>query len=327
MKKLPKIVILDGYTENPGDLSWDGFSRLGELTVHERTTYNAEDTESILAAAKGAEILILNKTPLNAKTLDALAPELRYVGVLATGYNVVDVSHARENGVTVCNIPAYGTAAVAQMTIALLLELCHHIGEHSRSVYNGDWSKSVDFCYWNYPLIELSGKTLGIIGYGRIGRNVAEIAVTLGMNVLAYDEHTNPQLETDKIKYADLDTLFRKSDVISLHCPLFPATAGIICKENLAKMSDHTLLINTSRGGLIIEQDLTDALNSGKIAGAALDVVSVEPIQSDNPLLSAKNCILTPHIAWAPKESRQRLMDIALSNLVSYLDGNSQNVV
>ena len=316
-----KIVILDGYTENPGDLSWEGFEKLGDLTVYDRTP-----ADKIAERIEGAEAVIINKTPLSAETI-AGCPTLKYIGVLATGYNVVDVQAARDRGIPVCNIPTYGTAAVGQFAIALLLEICHHIGEHSQSVHNGDWESCVDWCYWNYPLIELDGKTMGIIGFGRIGQTTARIAQALGMKVLAYDQYENKSLESDTMKYTTLDDLLAKSDVISLHCPLFESTQGIINKDSIAKMKDGVIILNNSRGPLFVEQDLADALNSGKVAAAGLDVVSTEPIHGDNPLLKAKNCIITPHISWAPKESRQRLMDIAVDNLEKFLAGNPQNVV
>lgn len=316
-----KIVILDGYTENPGDLSWEGFEKLGDLTVYDRTP-----ADKIAERIEGAEAVIINKTPLSAETI-AGCPTLKYIGVLATGYNVVDVQAAKDRGIPVCNIPTYGTAAVGQFAIALLLEICHHIGEHSQSVHNGDWESCVDWCYWNYPLIELDGKTMGIIGFGRIGQTTARIAQALGMKVLAYDQYENKSLESDTMKYTTLDDLLAKSDVISLHCPLFESTQGIINKDSIAKMKDGVIILNNSRGPLIVEQDLADALNNGKVAAAGLDVVSTEPIHGDNPLLKAKNCIITPHISWAPKESRQRLMDIAVDNLEKFLAGNPQNVV
>ncbi len=316
-----KIVILDGYTENPGDLSWEGFEKLGDLTVYDRTP-----ADKIAERIEGAEAVIINKTPLSAETI-AGCPTLKYIGVLATGYNVVDVQAAKDRGIPVCNIPTYGTAAVGQFAIALLLEICHHIGEHSQSVHNGDWESCVDWCYWNYPLIELDGKTMGIIGFGRIGQTTARIAQALGMKVLAYDQYENKSLESDTMKYTTLDDLLAKSDVISLHCPLFESTQGIINKDSIAKMKDGVIILNNSRGPLIVEQDLADALNSGKVAAAGLDVVSTEPIHGDNPLLKAKNCIITPHISWAPKESRQRLMDIAVDNLEKFLAGKPQNVV
>lgn len=315
-----KIVILDGYTENPGDLSWAGFEALGEVTVYDRTF-----TPDILARAKGADVLLTNKTPLSAETLSALAPELRYIGVLATGYNVVDIAAARAQGVPVCNIPTYGTAAVAQFVMALLLELCHHVGDHSRSVKAGDWSRCPDFCYWNSPLIELAGKTFGVIGYGRIGRATARLAAAFGMEVLAYDAHAAGMDEVARM--VPLEELLAASDVISLHCPLFESNRGMINRESIARMKNGVLLINTSRGPLVDETALAEALRTGKVAGAGLDVLEVEPARPDNPLLAEPHCLITPHIAWAPKESRQRLMDIAVDNLTAWLGGKPQNVV
>ncbi|MBQ9910001.1 MAG: D-2-hydroxyacid dehydrogenase [Lachnospiraceae bacterium] len=318
-----KIVILDGYTENPGDLSWDGFKALGELTVYDRTPVGEPD--EIARRIGDAEIVITNKTPLTRYVLDRCI-KMQYVGVLATGYNVVDVNACREKGIVVTNIPTYGTAAVAQFAFALLLELCHHVQRHSDAVHEGRWSSCADFCFWDYPLIELAGKTMGIVGFGRIGQAVGRIARAFGMNVLAYDAYESE--EGSKIAdYVELDDLFSRSDVISLHCPLFPSTKGIICRENIEKMKDGVMILNNSRGPLIVEQDLYDALESGKVAGAGLDVVSTEPILESNVLLKAKNCLITPHISWAPKESRQRLMDIAVSNLRAYLDGTPVNVV
>ncbi len=316
-----KIVVLDGYTLNPGDISWEGMEALGEVTVYDRTK-----EDEIVTRIGDADVVYTNKTPITKETLDA-CPNVKFIGVLATGYNIVDIEAAKEKGIPVSNIPTYGTAAVSQFAIALLLELCHHIGEHSNAVKAGDWSNNADWCFWNYPLVELAGKTMGIIGFGRIGQDTGKIAQALGMKVLAYDAFQKPELESETCKYTDLDTLFAESDVISLHCPLFPSTQGIINKENIAKMKDGVMIINDSRGPLIVEEDLRDALNSGKVAGAAVDVVSTEPIQMDNPLLDAKNCIITPHIAWAPKESRQRLMDIAVDNLKCYAEGKPQNVV
>ena len=254
-------------------------------------------------------------------------PNLKYIGVLATGYNVVDVEAAKKRGIAVTNIPTYGTTAVSQMAIALLLELCHHVGAHSDAVRKGDWTTNADWCFWNYPLIELAGKNFGVIGFGRIGQLTAQIAQALGMKVLAYDSYQNKDLECETLQYVELDELLAESDVISLHCPLFESTQGIINKNSIAKMKPGVMIINTSRGPLIAEQDLADALNSGKVAGAAVDVVSSEPIKADNPLLTAKNCIITPHIAWAPKEARQRLLDIAINNLKSFISGNPVNVV
>lgn len=315
-----KIVILDGYTENPGDLSWEGFENLGELQVYDRTA-----NEDIVKRIGDAQAVIVNKTPLSKETLLA-CPHIKYIGVLATGYNVVDTAAAKEIGAVVCNIPTYGTTAVAQYAFALLLEICHHVGNHSQSVHDGQWTKCSDFCYWNHPLIELAGKTMGIIGFGRIGQNTAKIARAFGMNVLAYDEMQN---ESGKAlgQYVSLDELYAKSDVISLHCPLFPSTQGMINKNSIVKMKDGVIIINTSRGPLIVEEDLAQALDSGKVYAAGVDVVSTEPIQEDNVLLKAKNCLITPHIAWAPKESRQRLMDIAVDNLDKFLAGTPINQV
>lgn len=316
-----KIVVLDGYTLNPGDISWEGMEALGEVTVYDRTR-----PEEVVERIGDAEVVYTNKTPITRETLDQCG-NVRFIGVLATGYNIIDIEAAKEKGIPVSNIPTYGTAAVSQYAIALLLELCHHIGEHSDAVKNGEWTSNPDWCFWKYPLVELAGKTMGIIGFGRIGQDTGKIAQALGMKVLAFDAYKKPELESETCHYADLDTLLAESDVISLHCPLFPDTEGIINKDTIAKMKTGVMIINDSRGPLIVEEDLRDALNSGKVAGAALDVVSTEPIQMDNPLLSAKNVILTPHIAWAPKESRQRLMNIAVENLQHFVDGAPQNVV
>ncbi|QXM06607.1 D-2-hydroxyacid dehydrogenase [Crassaminicella indica] len=316
-----KIVVLDGYTLNPGDLSWEGLEKLGDVTVYDRTK-----DEQIIERIGDAEIIYTNKTALTRETLEKLI-NVKFIGVLATGYNVVDVYAAKELGIIVTNIPTYGTNAVAQFTFALLLEMCHHVWEHNLSVKRGVWSNCKDFCFWNASLIELAGKTMGIIGLGRIGQKVAEIAKAFDMKVLAFDEYPKKELESESLKYVELDELFKKSDVISLHCPLFESTKGIIYKENIAKMKDGVMIINTSRGPLIVEKDLAEALNSGKVAGAAIDVLSEEPPSIDNPLLSAKNCIITPHIAWAPKEARERLMNIAVDNLKQFLEGNPINVV
>ena len=318
-----KIVVLDGYTENPGDLSWDGLAALGELTVYDRTPL--KDTAEIIRRIGDAEVVFTNKTPLTREILDA-CPSVKFISVLATGYNIVDTAAAKEKGIPVTNVPAYGTASVGQFAIALLLEICHHIAHHDKAVHEGRWASCPDFCFWDYPLIELAGKTIGIIGFGRIGQTTGKIASALGMRVLAYDTY---QSESGKAigTYTDLDTLLAESDVIALHCPLFPATERIINKDTIAKMKDGVILMNNSRGPLVDEQDLADALNSGKVAAAGLDVVSSEPISSDNPLLSAKNCIITPHISWAPKESRQRIMDCAIDNVKAYLNGSPINVV
>lgn len=310
-----KIVILDGYTENPGDLSWQGFQELGELTVYDFTP-----TDQIAERIADAEIVLTNKTPLSRENIE-LAHKLRYIGVLATGYNVVDTECAGKKGVVVTNIPTYGTASVAQYVFALLLEICHHVGHHAQAVRSGRWTECRDFCFWDYPLIELNGKTMGIIGYGRIGRQTADIARAFGMTVVAYDKYTDSQ---DAV---GLDELYRRSDVISLHCPLTHDNVSMINDEAISKMKDGVILINTSRGPLIDEDALARALKTGKVYAAACDVVTVEPIKADNPLIKADNCLITPHIAWAPRESRQRLMDIAVDNLKSFLCGAPQNVV
>ncbi len=320
---MEKIVVLDGYTENPGDLSWDPLGELGELTVYHRTV--GVDDE-IVARIGDAAYVFTNKTPLPATVLRA-CPRLKFIGVLATGYNVVDVKGAKEAGITVCNIPTYGTDAVGQFAIALLLEICHHIGHHDGAVHQGRWENNVDWCFWDYPLIELAGKTMGVVGFGRIGQTTARIAQALGMKILAYDTFQRPELESDTCKYADLNTVLSSADVISLHAPLFPETMGLINKASIETMKDGVIILNNSRGPLIVEEDLAEALNSGKVYAAGLDVVSTEPIKGDNPLLKAKNCIITPHISWAPKESRQRLMDIAVDNLRQYMAGKSVNVV
>ena len=318
-----KIVILDGYTENPGDLSWDALAALGELTVYDRSSRT--DQQEAIDRIGDAEIVITNKTPMTRAVLGA-CPSVRFIGVLATGYNVVDTACARERGIPVSNVPAYGTAAVGQFTIALLLEICHHVAHHSETVFAGKWEHCPDFCYWDYPLIELDGKTMGIIGFGRIGQATGRIARALGMRVLATGSRPCPEGEAIA-EYTDLDTLLANSDVIALHCPLFPETAGIINRETIAKMKDGVILLNSARGGLMVEQDLADALNSGKVAAAGLDVVSTEPIQGDNPLLKAKNCIITPHIAWGSKESRQRIMDCTVKNVQAFLAGKPVNTV
>lgn len=316
-----KIVVLDGYTLNPGDISWEGMEAFGDVTVYDRTK-----AEEVVERIGDAEVVYTNKTPITKETLDA-CPNVKFIGVLATGYNIVDIAAAKEKGIPVSNIPTYGTAAVSQYAIALLLELCHHIGEHSDAVKAGEWTSNPDWCFWKYPLVELDGKTMGIIGFGRIGQDTGKIAQALGMKVLAYDAFKRPELESETCHYVDLDTLLKESDVISLHCPLFPDTEGIINKDTIAKMKDGVMIINDSRGPLIVEKDLREALDSGKVAGAAVDVVSTEPIEMDNPLIGAKNVIITPHIAWAPKESRQRLMNIAVDNLKCYVENKPQNVV
>ncbi len=316
-----KIVILDGFTLNPGDLSWEGFKQFGELKIYERTP-----EDQIISRAENAEIIITNKTPLTEETINSL-PAMRYIGVLATGYNVVDIEAAKKKGVPVTNIPTYGTASVAQMVFALILELCQHVASHSDAVMKGDWTNSKDFCFWNHPLIELKDKTIGIIGFGRIGQQTASIAQAFGMNVIAYDKYQSDQSSRVGFKWASsIEELLKESDIVSLHCPLFPDTEGIINKESISHMKRTAFLINTSRGPLINDNDLAYALNNDLIAGAGLDVLSKEP-PGDNPLFNTKNCLITPHIAWATKEARSRLMDTAVSNLKAFLSGSPVNVV
>lgn len=316
-----KIVVLDGYAINPGDLSWDAIGELGELIVYDRTPAN-----KIQERITGAEIVLTNKVVLTRDTLEK-AENLKYIGVMATGYNVVDISAAVNRGIIVTNVPAYSTNSVAQLVIALILEFCHHVGEHSRAVRKGAWTESKDFTFWNYPLVELSGKTLGIIGYGTIGQAVAKLAVAFGMEVLVYTRTIKKELETETIKFAELEDVLSKSDYISIHCPLTEDTKGLINKYTISKMKETAILINTSRGPVIIEQDVADALNVNRLAGAAVDVVSVEPILENNPLLKANNCIITPHFAWAPFEARTRLMATLAKNIKAFIVGDPQNVV
>ena len=318
-----KIVVLDGYTENPGDLSWAELEKLGQLTVYDHTAY--EESPLIAQRIGDAEVIVTNKTPISQQTLEQ-CPNLKLIAVLATGYNVIDCAAARKKGVSVVNVPTYGTASVSQYSIALLLEICHHIGHHDQSVHAGNWANNADWCYWDYPLIELEGKTMGIIGFGRIGQAEGRIAKALGMRVLAYDLYPSDSGRAIGA-YVDLDTLYRQSDVISLHCNLTPENTRMINKDSIAKMKDGVILINNARGQLIDEQDVADALNSGKLAAAGLDVVYTEPIREDNPLLKAKNCIITPHISWAPKESRQRIIEVTAENIRALLTGRPQNVV
>lgn len=317
-----KIVILDGYTENPGDLSWEGIARLGELTVYDRTP---KDPEEICRRIGGAEIVITNKTPLTAEILGR-CPGIRYIGLLSTGYNIVDCAAARAHGIPVTNIPAYSTDAVAQLAMALLLEITNQVGRHSAAVRDGKWSSCADFCFWETPLTELSGKTMGIIGFGRIGQAMGRLAKAFGMNVLAAG--SRPTEEGRAIAdYVELEELLSRSDVVSLHCPLFPETERLINKHTIERMKDGAILLNTGRGQLICEPALAQALHSGKLRAAGLDVLSQEPPAADNPLLTAPNCFITPHIAWAAKESRARLMTIAEENLRLFLAGTLQNVV
>lgn len=318
-----KIVILDGYTENPGDLSWSELEKLGEVKNFDRTSLTDED--EIIRNIGDAEVVITNKTPITRRVFDA-CPNIKFIAILATGYNMIDIAHAKEKGIAVSNVPVYGTSSVSQFAIALLLEICHHIGHHDETVHAGKWQNCADWCYWDYPLIELDGKTFGLIGCGNIGRHTAQIAGALGMRVITYDPYPT-EAGRQVAEYVDLDTLLASSDVIGIHMPLLPFNTGLINKENIAKMRDGVIIINNSRGQIVVEQDLADALNSGKVAAAGLDVVYTEPIRGDNPLLKAKNCIITPHISWAPKESRQRIMDCTIANVQAYLDGAPANVV
>lgn len=318
-----KIVVLDGYTENPGDISWGPLEALGEVTVYDRTAY--EESPLIAERIGDAEVVVMNKTPISKETIDK-CPNLKAIAVLATGYNVIDYDYAKEKGIPVMNVPVYGTDNVSQFAVSLLLELCSHIGHHSDSVFKGEWASNPDWCYWHMPMVEVSGKTAGIIGLGRIGINTGKILKAMNVNVLAYDAFQS-EAGKEVATYVELDELLAKSDFIFLHCPLFPSTQGIINAENIAKMKDGVFLINNSRGPLVVEEDLLAALKSGKIGGAALDVVSSEPIKADNVLLQAPNCIITPHISWATKEARERIMQTTADNVKSYMDGAPQNVV
>ncbi len=316
-----KIVVLDASALNPGDLSWDCLNQFGEVTLYERTETEAETIQRIA----DHEIVLINKVPITEAVL-AACPTIRLICVQATGYNVVDCEATAKRNIPVCNVPTYGTAAVAQFTMALILEMCHRVGLHNHSVHQGDWATAESFCYWLTPQMELAGKTLGIIGFGRIGQAVGKLAAAFGMKVITYNRSESE--EGRKIAdYVDLDTLFTQSDIISLHCPLFPETEKIINASNIAKMKDGAMLVNTARGGLVDETALVEALESGKLRYAAVDVVSQEPMKADNPLLKTRRCIITPHIAWAPVESRQRLMDCVEENIRRYLKGTPQNVV
>lgn len=316
-----KIVILDGYALNPGDMSWAGFESLAPCTL-----YDATPPEDTVARIGDADLIITNKTLLTREVFEA-CPSIRYVGVLATGYNVVDLAAASEHGVCVTNVPAYSTMSVAQMVFALLLELCFHAGHHSDAVHAGRWTTSKSFAFWDYPLLELDGRTLGIVGMGHIGRQVARIAQAFGMQVIAYDHHAESKTPPEGVRFAPLDAVLAEADVLTLHCPLTAENQGIINHESIAKMKDGAILINTARGPLINEADVRDALLSGKLSGAGVDVVSVEPMRADNSLLGAPNCIITPHIAWATAAARQRLMDVAVDNLRHFLLGDERNRV
>ena len=316
-----KIVILDGHAINPGDLSWDALQGLGELEVFDRTPEDA-----IVTRAREADVLLTVRTPLSGRTLKQLK-RLRYVGVIFTGYDEIDLKAAHELNILVTNVPTYGTASVAQLVFALLLELCHHVALHSAATHAGEWSRSPDFSFWKTPLVELQGKTMGIVGFGRIGRHTAEIAKAMGMLVIAADAGRKEAPDWPGFRWCEVDELMAAADVVSLHCPLLPQTRGIVNASSLSKMRPGSFLINTSRGPLVVEQDLADALNDGRLAGAAVDVLSSEPPPLDNPLLRAKNCIVTPHIAWATKEARARLIESAATNLRAFLDGRPVNVV
>lgn len=317
-----KISVIDGYTENPGDLSWDGLRTLGDVVIYDHST---KDEAEIIRRIGDAEIVVANKSPISRRVLDA-CPNAKYITIQATGYDPIDYVYAREKGIPVSNVPTYGTASVAQFAIALLLEICGHAAHHSDAVHAGRWAESGEWTFWDYPMIELAGKTMGIIGFGRIGQNVGRIAKALGMNVIAFNRSRSAE-GAEIAEYVELDELLHRADVISLHCPLFPETRGIINRETISNMKDGVIIINNSRGPLVVEQDLADALNSGKVYAAGLDVVSSEPISADNPLLKAKNCLITPHISWAPKESRQRIMDCTVENIRAFQAGKPQNVV
>ena len=317
-----KISVIDGYTENPGDLSWDGLRTLGDVVIYDHST---KDEAEIIRRIGDAEIVVANKSPISRRVLDA-CPNAKYITIQATGYDPIDYVYAREKGIPVSNVPTYGTASVAQFAIALLLEICGHAAHHSDAVHAGRWAECGEWTFWDYPMIELAGKTMGIIGFGRIGQNVGRIAKALGMNVIAFNRSRSAE-GAEIAEYVELDELLHRADVISLHCPLFPETRGIINCETISKMKDGVIIINNSRGPLVVEQDLADALNSGKVYAAGLDVVSSEPISADNPLLKAKNCLITPHISWAPKESRQRIMDCTVENIRAFQAGKPQNVV
>jgi glycerate dehydrogenase len=310
------IVVLDSHTLNPGDLSWDALRALGPCAIHDRTPAG-----EIVARLQGAEIALTNKTPLRAETLAQL-PALRYIGVLATGHNVVDSAAARARGIPVTNVPAYGTQSVAQHTFALILELANHAGHHAQTVRAGRWAANPDWCYWDRPLVELDGLTLGLVGYGRIGRAVAALGRAFGMEVIVHSRTPAPGVEN-----APLDELFRRSDIVSLHCPLTAETQGLVNSARLALMKPTAFLVNTSRGPLVVEADLAAALDDGRLAAVALDVLSTEPPAAGNPLLTARNCLITPHLAWATAAARRRLMDVAVANVRGFLAGQLQNVV
>jgi glycerate dehydrogenase len=316
-----KIVVLDGYTLNPGDISWDGLKALGGVTIHDRTP-----ADKVVVRAAGAEVVFTNKTPISEEAINQL-PQLKFIGVLATGFNIVNTEAAKSKGIIVSNVPGYGTTSVVQLTIALLLELCLHVQRHSDSVMEGKWARSADWCFWDYPLVELSGKTMGIIGFGRIGQQVADVATAFGMNVIGNSRHQPDQSHRKNFRWAEIPELLTQSDVVSIHCPLTPETKGLINKDSLRTMKKSAFLLNTSRGPIVVDQELADALNNDVISGAGIDVLSAEPPPADNPLFKAKNCIITPHIAWATKEARIRLMDATVNNLSAFINGKPVNVV
>lgn len=316
-----KIVVLDGYTLNPGDLSWGGLEALGDLTVYDRTP-----ADQLVERSDGANILLTNKTPIPGEAIGKLQA-LQYIGVVATGYNIVDVEAAKRKGVPVANVPGYGTRSVVQHSFALLLELCMHVQRHSDAVMDGKWVRSPDWCFWDFPLMELAGKTMGVIGFGHIGSQVADVATAFGMQVLGQSRTHSDQSHRKNFRWASLEELLQQADVISIHCPLTPETKGMINKEALHKMKPSAFLLNTSRGPIIVDQDLADALNNDVIAGAGIDVLSVEPPPKDNPLFGAKNCLITPHIAWATKEARTRLMNSVTQNVAAFQSGKPVNVV
>lgn len=316
-----KIVVLDSYALNPGDLSWDWLTALGDCKIFDRTP-----KDKILERCLDADIILTNKTPLTKKTLSAL-DKVKFIALLSTGYNIVDCQYAKERGIPVSNIPSYSTDAVAQLTFSLILEITNAVGIHSQSVQNGEWSSCPDFCYWKTPLTELNGKTIGIVGFGRIGQRVADIAEAFNMNIMAVSGHKTDQSNRKNFKWTDIDTLAKSSDIISFHCPLTPETTGIVNSDFLKKCKDRAIIINTSRGPVVDDNALADALNSGKLAGAGLDVLSTEPPEKDNPLFTAKNCFITPHIAWAGFETRERLMNTLEKNVKAFLNSAPQNTV
>jgi glycerate dehydrogenase len=316
-----KIVVLDAYTLAADGLSWDALLPLGEVEIHDRSS-----PSEVSERARGAAVLITNKARIPAEVI-AGTPTLRFIAVSATGVDCVDVAAASRHGIPVSNVPEYGSNSVAQFTFALLLELCHHVGAHADAVRGGEWSRAPDFCFWKMPLIELAGRTMGIVGFGRVGRRVGELAHAFGMSVLAQSRSQSAPPPYQLFAWAGVDELFARADVITLHCPLTPETAGLVNRERLQRVRPGALLLNTARGGLVVEQDLADALNEGRLAGAAVDVVAQEPIRPDNPLLSARNCLITPHIAWATREARRRLLEATVANVANYLVGKPTNVV